>query len=87
MKHNLKTFEQNNYDNDKMKFLENEIIKRDQLIYTMMKGLSFSYPEFMVNSNMGIDELRKRFKVEEVINKSSERILKRIYLLHSYLFK
>ena len=75
----------NNTSKDKIKLLEKEIIDRDELIFTMIRGNSFGYQHFMMNHSIGIPELKILFKVEEAINRPIN--LKRINLLHQKLFE
>lgn len=62
--------------------LKKEIIKRDELIYAMMFN-THHYQNFVTNESIDIDELRKRFKVEESLKKQVAQY--RIKLLHKFL--
>ncbi len=76
----IKKFEQVSDESNRIKLLEEEIIKRDELIYSMMRNLSHGYMNFMADKTIDIDEMRRRFKTEEVVNRPLVR--ERIDLLH-----
>ena len=73
--------EVNEYNDELVK----AIIKRDELIYSMLHGLSFSFPTFMVDDTIGIDKLRELFKTDDVISHIIAK--KRIEKLHTDIFK
>lgn len=66
----FESFESNDVDElkDYIKILEEGIVKRDELIYAMIRGNSHGYQHFMMDKSIGIDELRKSFKTDEVLN-------------------
>ena len=66
----FESFESNDMDEMKeyIKVLEEGIIKRDELIYSIIRANSHGYQHFMMNKEMGIDELRTSFKTDEVLN-------------------
>lgn len=62
----MKKFENFGSDEeDRIKELEDAIIKRNELIYVMMHNLSHNYQAFMVRPT-NIDDLYKSFKVDEM---------------------
>jgi len=81
---NIKKFESfESNDTDELKeyidILEKGIIKRNELIYAIIRSNSHGYMHFMTDKSMGIDELCKQFKTDDIPN--IERIKERIKLL------
>jgi len=66
----FESFESNDVDELKeyIKVLEEGLVKRDELIYSIIRANSHGYQHFMMNKEMGIDELRTAFKTDEVLN-------------------
>lgn len=60
--------------------LELEIVKRDMLIYAMMRN-NFGYQSFMIDKSIDIDELSKRFETQN-IDFNSRVTKERVQLLH-----
>lgn len=81
MENYLKTFEQINENVDRISLLENEIIKRDELIYAMMFHLSHGYQSFMIKPT-SIDKLREIFTVDDILDKNRKSTIMKINSLH-----
>ena len=53
-------------DSHEIQRLKSLISKRDELIFSMVRS-THSYQSFMLNENMDIDELRKKFNTIELM--------------------
>lgn len=85
----MKKFEQFGSDEEnRIEELENAIIKRNELIYVMMRNLSHGYQNFMI-SPIDVDDLYKMFKVEELMedNKHRKFVTNKIEMLGRDVFK
>lgn len=52
---------------ERIKYLESLIRKRDELIYSMIRSTTY-YQTFIMKEDIGIDELRDKYKTESQVS-------------------